>query len=387
MIKKDIRIKQKIIFASIILLPVYTIEEQLYFYGLSDSKEVMTQGIKLIKDLMFVAIYLVSIFYYLRKGFPKRIAYFIPFYILLIICFVVAPNMQAGLAGIRWCHIFFLGLCLNGCLNDDYMMKIGKLLRILLIFQIISQVFELFYMPPIQGINSMGLANRVSGIFVHPSAAGAFASVNYLFIILYKDYISSKVYKMTFIMILVSQIMAMSSTGIAVIMALYFFNRFQNRGNGKIIIVMFILLCPVIISNLDLLSGRAEGSNKESGGTRLEIINNMFHNAEFISTKFGLCTNTAVSMDIRGSVIADSSYTSLLGNVGLLGLIYITIPMIYIFLRSINTGNKRQTLSMIWIIGVSLPIVIQELFPFNLIIAILLNYLDVKSKNNIIITR
>lgn len=374
-LRKDIKIKQRLVLATIILLPLFTIDEQLYFYGFSDSMEVMSQGIKMIKDLMFTATYIVSFYFYQkRRKLPKTFAYFLPFYILLMLCFIATTSRQAGLAGLRWCHVFFLSLCLYGCVDDNFMIKTGKLLRMLLVVQVVSQVIELFYMPPIQGINSFGLANRCPGIFVNPSAAGAFASLNYLFMVLYREYICKKTFRVTFIMLIASQIMAMSSTGIALLIGLIFFEKYQKQGRGKIILALFILLCPIIWTNLDLLAGRETGDSTSSGGTRLGIMGDALDKMELVSTKFGLATNTAVSMKLPHSEIVDSSYISLLSNVGLLGFLYIIIPLIYLFLKSINIGNKRLTLSMIWILGVSLPIITMELFPFNLIIATLLNY-------------
>lgn len=381
--RNDIHIKQKLVLVLIILLPFFTLEEQMYYYGIADSREVIIQNIKLIKDIMFIAIYIVSFFFYLRKGFPIIFLYFLPFYILLLFCFWAAPTIGAGIAGIRWCHVFFLCLCLYGCIDNEFMIKIGKLLRFILILQIASQVFELFYMPPLQGYNSWGLANRVPGIFVHPSAAGAFASANYLFLILYQRTISKRTFYITFFMIMASQIMAMSSTGIAIILALLFFHKFETKHNSKIIFIIFILIIPVIVSYLDLLAGRTEGSNETSGGARIELVTNLIKNMELVSTQFGLYTNTAVNMEIYGSQIADSSLISLLANVGLLGALYIIIPLVQIFLYSIGVGNKRLTLSMIWIFGVSLPIITMEVFPCNLIIAILLDYWVVKFKRSV----
>ena len=383
-LRKDIKIKQRLVLATIILLPLFTIDEQLYYYGFSDSMEVMSQGIKMIKDLMFAAIYIVSFYFYQKRGkLPKTFAYFLPFYILLMLCFIATTSRQAGLAGLRWCHVFFLSLCLYGCVDDNFMIKTCKLFRMLLVVQVASQIFELFYMPPLGGYNSMGLANRVPGIFVHASAAGAFASLNYLFMVLYREYISKKTFRVTFIMLIASQIMAMSSTGIALLIGLIFFEKYQKHGRGKIILVLFILLCPIIWANLDFLAGREAGDSDISGGTRLGIMGDALDKMELVSTKFGLATNTAVSMKLPHSEIVDGSYISLLSNVGLLGLLYIIIPLIYLFLKSINTGNKRLTLSMIWILGVSFPIITMELFPFNLIVAILLNYwLFNKNKNS-----
>lgn len=373
-LRKDIKIKQNLVLAAIIMLPLFTIDEQLYFYGLSDSREVMSQGIKMIKDLMFAAIYMVSFYFYQkRRKLPKTFAYFLPFYILLMLCFIATTSRQAGLAGLRWCHVFFLSLCLYGCVDDNFMIKIGKLLRMLLVVQAASQIFELFYMPPIQGINSFGLANRCPGIFVNPSAAGAFASVNYLFLILYKDHISKKKFKMTCVIIVVSQVIAMSSTGIAILLGLYFFNRFQSHKTSIIVLVFFLLLLPLIWTNLDFLSGRNMGNSESSGEARLEFMNNAINTMEFVSTKFGLATNTAVSMQLPHSKIVDSTYVSLLSNVGFLGFFYILLPLIWIFMNAVTAGNKRLTLIMLWILAVSLPIIVMEVFPFSLITAILLN--------------
>ena len=79
------------------------------------------------------------------------------------------------------------------------------------------------------------------------------------------------------------------------------------------ILPVFLFL---IFINLDTITGRSEGDTMISGGTRLEILLESIENATFISNEFGTATNTAVSLELENAFIADSTYTSLITNLG-----------------------------------------------------------------------
>lgn len=360
---------QWLILLSICLIPVFSTNEQLYFYGFTSS---IGENIlfKIGKDIIFVLIYIESIFYYIKKNaYPKYIGYFSLLFCIILLSILYTSNTLLILSGLRWCHMFFLIFCLYRVVDDVFMLKLYRTFKIVFIIHLCSQCFELFLMPPLFGQNSLGLAARVPGIFTYPNTAASFTCTFYLLYILCGE--RKKIY---LLFIFVSLIITMSSTGVIVGLALWYINYLKRVKSVKITIISFILLIPIILINLDTLAGRKQGESEISGTERINIFSSAIENSELFSSSFGIATNTAYNLEIENSIIADSTIIACYVNLGIMGFLLLLVPLFFASLYIVKFNLDRLFLFVAWGIGVSLPTIVMEAFPANMILAILINY-------------
>jgi len=362
---------QWLILLSIYLIPIFSINEQLFFYGLvteQDSNILLKIG----KDIIFILIYIEALVHYVRRNkYPKYIIFFSVLFILIFSSIILTRNIILIMGGLRWCHLFFLILFLHRIADDEFLYKFYKAIKFIFYIHISSQIFELFVMPPLYGgISIMGLTARVPGIFTYPSTAAVYTCSFYLLYLLFEK-------KKTFIslvLIFASLAMAMSSTGVIIALGLFYVDLLKKLKSIKVTIFTFLFIIPVILINLDSITGRNEGDSEISGKERISILSDAIENTEIISTSFGSASNTAYSLNIDNSFIADSALVSIYVNLGLLGFIILSIPLLVAVLYILKFNLDRLCLFVIWSFGVSLPTIIMESFPANIIMAILINY-------------
>jgi hypothetical protein len=119
---------------------------------------------------------------------------------------------------------------------------------------------------------------------------------------------------------------------------------------------------------------------EESGGIRVNILLDAFSRAGLFSSDFGRGTNTAYLIVNNGGLPTDSTYTAILVNFGILGLIFflviLTIPFIY------ATLNKLKPLvAFIILVSVfSLSLNISETYPVNLLAVLVISFFIHQSK-------
>ena len=145
---------------------------------------------------------------------------------------------------------------------------------------------------------------------------------------------------------------------------------------SKYQIFLIILIAPSIvlgIYNLDNLTGRYEGASYTSFSKRQEILVDQLENVELISTKFGIATNGAVSLrrnlDIKNAAfIADSLYTSILGNYGLLFATLLFSGFFIIGIIVFLKKNYQLQLFYLLLLLSFATLIITEIYPLNILI-------------------
>jgi hypothetical protein len=371
------------------LTPIFGAVEILSFLRIEVSLDMFY--IKLPKDILMAFIIFLSFIYMCRHKYPLK--YFIYLMILVsftLCCFYLGMyDFQIAIAGIRWALPFFLIFFLYGITDISLLKDITKLVSVLCILNLLLQIYEMFYMPPIYGLNIWGLSGRLPGFFVHPSAAGTFAAYSFF---LFKYYMDGKK-KIIFITISICSIfLSMSSTAFFLLIIIILLPIYMKSRN-KIILFFFLLLgLTLTIYNLDLLTGREEGSSLVSGSTRIDILTNVISSGELVSTRFGSATNSAMTIKRwRGELdvedifdpdndvfVADSLYTSVLTNYGYIFFIFFIYFLAFIFISAYNISltKRRFDFFVFFIIFLlsSISIIISEIFPLSLLSAVLLSY-------------
>lgn len=329
--------------------------------------------LKIGKDVILSIIILLSLIRIIRsrKIFKIQVFFLILLFYITICCFLT-QDKNLCISGLRWIMpLIFVG-AIYPYINEFFIQKITRLLFILLIVQVSTQCIELFVMPPVQGVNALGLANRVPGLFYISNTASVFVIFTY-FLIKYFERKQS-IRRVGTILSIISLLLMMSSTGTFIFIITFFFDKYYHSKFFK----LFLLISPIIIyilfTNLDTLTGRSAGNTATSGSIRLSILNQCLNETSLISFSFGEATNTAVNLNLKNAFIADSNIISLYHNLGLLGF----IPCLFFYIHMTATAwlRKKKDLLIFLIIYLlsSIPVILFEIFPANIISSILLAY-------------
>lgn len=348
---------------------VFNIQEYAFYLNITSITNKISFIYKIGKDLGFILIITLSFFHCI---YIKKISIFFPFFyslILYILCAILLTNnIMLALSGIRWILPIFLILCYIPYIDKEFMEKVTKTLYYLLIVQVIFQVLQILFMPPIYGTNILGLSARNPGFLVYPSTAGLFANTCFIFCYIFKK---NKLY---IPLVVLSLLICMSSTGMFIFLIICFFLKIFESKHFKLLLISLPLIAIVIFANLDTLTGREAGSSDISSGTRIEILKESLNDISIISDKFGTATNTAVGLNIKDSFIADSSYTSVLVNLGGIGIFFVLTFLGFVAIYSLKRRRKDILLFLIlWALG-GVSIIITENFPMNLLFAISVSY-------------
>lgn len=329
------------------------------------STSTISSFYKIWKDIAFSIILLLGIVLIIRNNNLNRKIHIFYFILLCLIFSSVfyTTDILLLFIGIRWCMPLFLIIPFLISVDNAFMEKVTRVLFCLLIFQVISQIVELGIMPAIYG-------NRFPGFFIYPSGAGIFAVICFLFCYVFKYRI-----RIAFLLALVSLIMAKSTAGIAIFIALC--GTIRGCRNSKVFVMTFFLL-PLVIyamaSNLEIITGRSVTDLSVSGGTRMEIFESNMETFSMFPEKFGTATNTAVILNLNGAFIADSTYTSVLVNLGIIGLLIMLLIIAFFLIYAIT---KKELDIMLFLIAFTLggiSVIIWELFPINLLFPVSIAY-------------
>lgn len=329
--------------------------------------------LKIGKDMIFSLIILLSFWDALHKSkvFKLQI-YFLILLIYVFFCCIFTANRSLCMAGIRWIVPCILTGAIYPYIDIIFIKKIARILFVLLILQIGTQIIELFVMPPVQGINSLGLSNRVPGLFYISNTASPFVLFTYFYIRTFE--MNKSIKKLGVILTVLSLILMMSSTGTFVFLIMILFDKSYSSRYFKVLLFFLPIAMFVLFTNLDSLTGRNEGDTLVSGSTRLSILAKCINETSIIPDSFGEATNTAVNLNLKRAFIADSNIIALYHNLGLIGFMFCLISYIYLILTAWIKKRKDFILFLIIYLLCSMPIILFEIFPSNIITSILLAY-------------
>jgi len=333
----DIRaLARKLIIIALILTPLVSMGDVLALFGGSLHSQVIASTpvyLKLVKDVLVVALAALGVVRLARSGRTNSLA--IPFLILLLYT-VIAATLAAdsptlALAGLRWILPVFVAFLIYEFVDDLLMERIARVLAVLVCVQLGLQIVELFLMSHWYGTNAFGLAARVPGFFFIPSTAGFF-SVAALYFVHFYDPSRARRF-ITYLVVPVSVFFTQSGTGLiatAVVATLILL----GIRRVWLIIPLGGAAAGLVFPLLPVITGRQADYVAVSGGTRLQIFTEIFRHIELIPTAFGYVTNTAVSLIANGGAglrtdaiptIVDSTYASIIGNLGIGGVVFFAI--------------------------------------------------------------
>ena len=348
---------------------IFNLQEYAKYFNLTAITDKVSIIYKIGKDLGIILIIFIAFINTIRTHkLPILFPLFYILFIYLIGLSILSDNIMLIMAGCRWILPIFLILALFPYIDYSFMLRITKVLYHLILIQVILQIIQMFIMPPIAGVNFLGLSARNTGFFMYPGPAGLFANVCFCFFAVFKKY------KFSYILVFVSVIMAMSSTGAFIFFILLFFIKFYHSRFFKLLCLTLPIFAFFIFINLDTITGRNEGDTMTSGSMRVEILSESINNASLISTKFGTATNTAVSMNIKDSFIADSTYTSIITNMGFL-VFFVILLMLSIAIYYAYINKRLDIILFLIVFGLgSITIITFEFFPVNILMPLIITY-------------
>lgn len=382
------RIVHIIIYFLIIGIFIFNSPEYAYNLGIIPVRlEDSPFYIKIGKDLGVILLVLIGYIHILvKRKVHVYQSYFVFFPVYIILCCFFTQDKTLCIAGIRWILPFILMGVLFPYINEDFLKKIAKILFPLLLIQLGTQFLELFVMPHVNGANLLGLAARVPGLFYAPNAAANFVLFSFFIIKTFSD--NNIIKRVTTILAFLSLLLMMSSTGTFIFILLILFRKYYSSKYFKLFLLVSPIIFFFIFVNLDVLTGRSEGSTEESGSTRISILENSLENTTIISYNFGEATNSAMGMNADKAFIADSNIIALYHNLGIIGFLYI----IGIFTYSLLFAWIKKRIDLLQFLIIfflfNIPAILFEVYPANLLSSIIVAYyLKQESEKKIIVNK
>ncbi|MDR3129618.1 MAG: hypothetical protein LBU03_05200 [Tannerellaceae bacterium] len=350
--------------------------------------------IKLIKDIGFLAIILLSLSSIMYTGkFPKSY-FFLPFCLLLLGFPVFISIENTGvlhiLAGLRWSLPLFLFIFLHDSIDERFMNRVSYFVFAILSLNTLFQVIELWYMPHYQGDTYFNLAARVPGMFSHAHSCSSFICLSYLII---DEFARKEVIRKTGqILSIIGVVLSMSSTGMICLITMMYLKVIRKWKYYTVLILLIPLVVLSVYNYADLLTNRGEGSSEISISTRGMYFMDGLYSTGLISKTFGYAVNLTSMLAEQNFIktsAADAFYASFLINMGILYFLLLIIFLLFIAIKAQIKKNVFMV-NVIILYGLfSFSVVVTEVFPMNLFIALFISYFIKKNheSNNFYIVR
>jgi hypothetical protein len=375
---------QLLILLALLLTPLFNIGEVVSLLrGATGGAAVgyTPTSVKAAKDLLLLLIAFLCMVSTARSGRTNRLA--VPFVVLAL--YVTAVALLAGfidprlpMAGLRWILPIFLAFLLIDQVDEELLRRMARVLALLLLMHVFAQLLQLLFMGSFYGVTVFGLAARVPGIFFMPNTAGFFAITCLYFAACHLP--AGRLRRTVYLLTPLSVVLTQSGTALIVLTAFAFLLYLGPRRMLALAPAAPFLLLGML-ALLPLLTGRGGDYVQISGGTRVKIFADLIVDGEVLPRMFGFATNTAVALSSAGlaagtdgPIIADSTYSSILGNLGLVGLV--------VLLASAGAWGvlllreQRMDLYAFTLIFAlyGFTIIIMEAYPMSLILSILAAY-------------
>lgn len=375
---------ENIIHATILLLflltPIFSIKESLalIFGGIVNNSTALTPVyIKIIKDLGFALMILISFLGVLKQKSINKTTLFVLFYIAIILsfAFLYKDDLLIFLVGIRWLTPIVLMIFLIPYIKQDLLNKIATLLGFLFIFHFLFQIAQLFFSDGWFGLNALGLSIRNPGMFFIPSTSAFFTIMVLFFAMFYLQ--SGLLRNFIFIFSPISIFLTASGSGIAVYIVIMFLYLLKQK-YFKLLPMFGLVLFFIIIYTIEDISGRT-GLLEESFGIRIKIFFDIINESKLLPQSFGYGTSVGYLISSKyglyfNMISTEATYTSIIVNLGLISF-FLTLIIVLLSLIVAWLNNNKELLIFIMIFGLFFATTsIFEAYPMNMLFAILIAY-------------
>lgn len=286
----------------------------------------------------------------------------------MIAAVLSAEHLMLVAAGLRWAYPFFAVLFLIPFVDEEFLSRMAKLLFYLFIFHFGMQAVQLFFVSQ-YGFNALGLSLRSPGLFLIPNTAACFS----LLCFFYNWFYGERVKAMTLLFLVpASVLLNASGTGLLVLMFIYLIVAAGQRYAKLAVLSLPVFAWPAF-QLMVMITGRGEGVF-DSLRPRLNLFQNSLERTGLFSSDFGTATNVGVALSggESGAFSADSMYTTIVANLGVLPFVlFIAVMLIWSVAVS-----RRQSFELYLFTGIfilfSVTAIPTETFPTNVLMACLL---------------
>ncbi|HHJ0105669.1 TPA: hypothetical protein ACQD72_003780 [Yersinia enterocolitica] len=358
--------------------------------------------LKIFKDIVFSLIFVVFL---LAVAYGRSLKKFQISFLYIVIFLMGGALLNSMfyypfpilLSGIRFLFPLLVFVAIYREIDTETMLNITNIIKYVFIFHLVMQIIEFFFSGDYYGIFLGSYALRNPGVFLIPSSGAIFSLCAYIFMYYFGQ--SNKIF--LFSSVLLSVLLTTSVTGLGIFIFISLFQIFRHFRFSPFLALSTVLIIIIISApvTFELIRnfGRGDDLIKISGGTRLNIFLDELKLENYISNKFGSATNTGhlvgLAFGLKGTEIADSTYASMIMNLGYIALVIYTGFLSYLIYSGLRYKNDFLFLISIFTFLISFSTIWLELYPINLLIIIAISYclnyqlsadngMDIKSSNN-----
>lgn len=332
---------------------------------------------KFIKDILVVVLLfsLLPLFLY-RSKTPLLITTLLLFLFVIISAAYTLVNTKEiyFLAGFRWILPVFMIMLIRVVDIKKFENLAVYLISYIFFINVLTQVYQLAYMPHWFGTTEFGMSSRVIGIFMAPNTSAFFTCTAIAFLTYKKNYFSRITIISLFLFGMLSIFLTRSGTGLITLVALLVIF-FVPMRYLILAALSLIVILPIIFLNLDSLLNR-ENYVALSGFGRLNLMMTAFQNVGLLSGEFGYNTNTAnllfsILEPAKVYEAADSIIASVQGNLGYLGsIMYLGVVIYFTYKALKNKNGARLSIIAVYVIF-GMTTVTFEVFPMIYLLPII----------------
>jgi len=337
---------------------------------LKDQSELYTPiYIKATKDIIMCFLIFLLAVRYLSKNISISYIILVLFFLLIIYINIMSSILYGNdgfiIYGLRWIYpllIFILGIKV---FQINWLSKsFEKAFILVFLFHFSLQIYQFF-----SGITWFGLlgnySSRNPGIFLLPNT-GAFFSNIVLYWFMYHSQLTSFVKNFMVFLAVISIVLTSSGTGISVLAFLVIL--YLSSRKAVALLPIFILILPFMLKFVS--TTRGDDYVEVSGGGRLGIFLETFGKTNIFAENFGYFTNVSVLVG-GGNAIMDSTYASVLGNLGILAFLLTVLLLFYLIFISFLKMDKVKLGFLVIIVLFAATTIIFEAYPMNLLLPLL----------------
>ncbi|CNK46977.1 Uncharacterised protein [Yersinia enterocolitica] len=339
--------------------------------------------LKSLKDVIFSLIFVMFSFF---AAYGKNLKKFQIFFLYMVVFIMGGALLNSMfyyplpilLSGVRFLFPLLVFVAIYREIDIVTMLNITNIIKYVFIFHLAMQIIEFFFSEDYYGVLWGGYALRNPGVFLIPSSGAIFSLCAYIFMYYFGR--SNKLF--LFSSVLLSVLLTTSVTGLGIFIFISLFQIFRYFRFSPFLSLLAVFIIVIVSSPaiFELIKhfGRGDDLIKISGGTRLNIFMDELKLDNYISNKFGSATNTGylvgLAFGLKGTEIADSTYASMIMNLGYFALLLYIGFLCYLIYSGIRYKNDFLFLISVFIILISFSTIWLELYPINLLIIIALSH-------------
>jgi len=277
-------------------------------------------------------------------------------------------SLLALFSGLRWGFPFFIPFFIFPFIDTNFISKISRLVFLIFIIHFLFQLHQLFSEFYFFGETSLHLSARNPGLFVIPSVASSFSLMLYFY---YKYIYDNQIFSDNIIdiLFLLSILLTQSIVGFFGFLIIWISIHRKSFKSSTAFVATFFCAIPLFI----YLNSRGLSGLIISSSYRLKFIYEAWERSSFFSSFFGLGTNTYSLLNGYG-IATDSTFASIISNLGIFGALISFWIIIYILFLSFLIKNLALLIFTLILLLIMLTINITESYPVNLLAIIVISY-------------